>query len=48
MKYTFSIIVGALIFTLYLLATNQSPADAVGIHGGSRFQQAANLWNQQP
>jgi hypothetical protein len=45
MKYTLSLIIGALLFTLYLMATNQSPADAVGMAGANRFEEAANLWN---
>ena len=43
MKYSFSLIIGALILTIYMLFTNQSPADAVGLN---RFEQAANLFEQ--
>ena len=45
MKYTFSIIVGALLFTLYLLCTNQDPGKAVGLN---RFEEASNMLSNNP
>lgn len=40
MKITISLLVGGLLFALYLIGSSQNPAQAVGLN---RFEQAANM-----